>query len=73
MRYLTKTTYIKKLSIGPVTLEITESTSRELLLRTLSCVKEVFPHQSSLFLFCGRRKDRIKGVLWDKTASMLLC
>ncbi|WP_082334277.1 IS66 family insertion sequence element accessory protein TnpB [Selenomonas sp. GACV-9] len=25
------------------------------------------PHQPSLFLFCGRRKDRIKGLHWDKT------
>ncbi|WP_303814424.1 hypothetical protein [Selenomonas ruminantium] len=30
--------------IGPVVLEITESTSREWLLRTLGCVKDVFPN-----------------------------
>ena len=24
-------------------------------------------HQSVLFLFCGRRKERIKGLLWDET------
>lgn len=33
-----------KLSIGLIVLEVTESTSRELLLRTLGCVKDVFPH-----------------------------
>lgn len=30
------------------------------------------PHQPVLFLFCGRRKDRIKGLLWDKTGFLLL-
>lgn len=30
------------------------------------------PHQPSLFLFCGRRKDRIKGLLWDETGFLLL-
>ena len=30
------------------------------------------PHQSALFLFCGRRKDRIKGLLWDETGFLLL-
>ena len=25
------------------------------------------PHQPALFLFCGRRKDRIKALLWDET------
>ncbi|WP_298465757.1 IS66 family insertion sequence element accessory protein TnpB [uncultured Mitsuokella sp.] len=24
-------------------------------------------------MFCGRRKDRIKGPLWDKTGFPLLC
>lgn len=23
------------------------------------------PYQNSLFLFCGRRTDRIKGLLWE--------
>ena len=27
------------------------------------------PHQPSLFLFCGRRKDRIKALLWTRPAS----
>lgn len=30
------------------------------------------PYQPSLFLFCGRRKDRIKGLLWDGTGFLLL-
>ena len=30
------------------------------------------PHQPALFLFCGRRKDRIKGLLWDETGFLLL-
>ena len=30
------------------------------------------PHQPSLFLFCSRRKDRIKGLLWDETGFLLL-
>ena len=32
-----------KLSVGVAVLEVTEDTSRELLLKTLSCIKEVFP------------------------------
>ena len=31
------------LSVGAVVLDVTEDTSRELLLKTLSCIKEVFP------------------------------
>ena len=30
------------------------------------------PHQPALFLFCGRHKDRIKGLLWDETGFLLL-
>lgn len=30
------------------------------------------PHQPAMFLFCGRRKDRIKGLLWDETGFLLL-
>lgn len=30
------------------------------------------PHRPALFLFCGRRKDRIKGLLWDETGFLLL-
>ena len=29
------------------------------------------PHQPALFLFCGRRKNRIKGLLWDETGFLL--
>ncbi len=40
-----------------------------------SLVKDHFkknPFQPTLFLFCGRRKDRIKGLLWDETGFLLL-
>ena len=30
------------------------------------------PHQPALCLFCGRRKDRIKGLLWDEAGFLLL-
>ena len=30
------------------------------------------PHQLALFFFCGRRKDRIKGLLWDERGFLLL-
>lgn len=30
------------------------------------------PFQNSLFLFCGRRKDRIKAIYWEKDGFVLL-
>ncbi len=30
------------------------------------------PYNRSLFLFCGRRRDRIKGLLWDEDGFLLL-
>ena len=33
---------------------------------------QLAPHPSALFLFCGRRKDCIKGLLWDETGFLLL-
>ncbi|WP_405076379.1 IS66 family insertion sequence element accessory protein TnpB [Ligilactobacillus acidipiscis] len=30
------------------------------------------PYQSVLFLFCGSRKDRFKGLLWQKDGFVLL-
>ena len=30
------------------------------------------PQSNSLFLFCGRRKDRIKGLYWDRDGFILL-
>ena len=30
------------------------------------------PYNRSLFLFCGKRIDRIKGLLWDEDGFLLL-
>ena len=30
------------------------------------------PHPLPLFLFCGKRSDRIKGLLWDEDGFLLL-
>lgn len=30
------------------------------------------PYSSALFLFCGRRSDRIKGLLWEGDGFVLL-
>ena len=30
---------------------------------------ELDPFTNTLFLFCGRRRDRIKGLYWERTAS----
>ena len=30
------------------------------------------PFSSALFLFCGRRRDRIKGLLWERDGFLLL-
>ncbi|MBQ4512696.1 MAG: IS66 family insertion sequence element accessory protein TnpB [Anaerolineaceae bacterium] len=30
------------------------------------------PQSNSLFLFCGRKKDRIKGLYWDSDGYILL-
>lgn len=30
------------------------------------------PFTNSLFLFCGRRRDRIKGLYWEKDGFILL-
>ena len=30
------------------------------------------PYDRSLFLFCGRRCDRIKGLVWEKDGFLLL-
>lgn len=33
---------------------------------------EMDPFTETLFLFCGRRKDRIKGLLWEGSGFLLL-
>lgn len=33
---------------------------------------ELDPYQRALFLFCGSRKDRFKGLLWEKDGFLLL-
>lgn len=41
-----------------------------------SLVSEKFsldPFSDSLFIFCGRRKDRIKLLLWDGDGFILMC
>jgi len=35
-------------------------------------VFEMDPYKPALFLFCGRRRDRIKGLLWDGDGFLLL-
>ena len=30
------------------------------------------PYDGSLFLFCGKRSDRIKGLLWDEDGFLIL-
>ncbi len=30
---------------------------------------ELDPFTNTLFLFCGRRRDRIKGLYWEQTGS----
>ena len=29
--------------------------------------------EGTLFLFCGRKKDRIKGLLWEGDGFLMLC
>lgn len=33
---------------------------------------ELDPFTNALFLFCGRRRDRIKGLYWEKDGFILL-
>jgi len=41
----------------------------------VACVQQSFqlnPFSNSLFLFCGRRRDRIKALLWESDGFVLL-
>lgn len=31
------------------------------------------PFQNALFLFCGKRRDRIKGLYWEGDGFLLVC
>lgn len=38
----------------------------------VSCFFDMNPRENTLFLFCGRRADRIKGLLWQEDGFLLL-
>ena len=38
----------------------------------LTVTFELDPFTNTLFLFCGRRRDRIKGLYWEKDGFILL-
>ena len=42
------------------------------LMAIISMNHKLDPYSNSLFLFCGRRRDRIKGLYWEKDGFILL-
>lgn len=43
------------------------------LARQVQCVFDLDPFdEGTLFLFCGRKKDRIKGLLWEGDGFLML-
>ena len=38
----------------------------------LSAMVQLDPFTNTLFLFCGRRRDRIKGLYWEQDGFILL-
>ena len=77
-----------KLSVGSFHLTIPNGTDPQLLAQTLRIVKEwesidglcaivedqlhMDPRRSTLYLFCGKRCDRIKALLWESDGFVLL-
>ena len=44
------------------------------LAQLVQCVFDLDPFdEGTLFLFCGRKKDRIKGLLWEGDGFLMLC
>ena len=37
-----------------------------------SCMTTDKPEPDTLFLFCGRKRDRIKGIVWEGDGYLLL-
>ena len=61
----------KPKSVGEQLLEATQRIEQ----RLASIVQSQFqldPFQKMLFLFCGRRQDRIKGLYWEGDGFLLL-
>lgn len=42
------------------------------LVSIIGTVFELIPYQNCLFLFCGRRTNRIKAILWEEDGFVLL-
>ena len=66
---------VHELSVDHVYLACGHTDMRKAIDGLASLVEAHFhldPHQPALFLFCGRKKDRIKGLLWEGDGFLLL-